>query len=40
MAGSRPGNVIAGTWASMLNHGRDGYKKQADGILKAHKNMR
>ena len=24
MAGSRPGNVIAGTWASMMKHGREG----------------
>jgi sphinganine-1-phosphate aldolase len=26
MAGSRPGAVIAGTWASVLKHGRDGLK--------------
>ena len=25
IAGSRPGNVIAGNWAAMLRYGRDGY---------------
>lgn len=40
MAGSRPGNVIAGTWASMLSLGREGLKKQAAAILGASRNMR
>jgi len=40
MAGSRPGNVVAGTWASMLSMGRNGMKEKARGILQAHKNMR
>jgi sphinganine-1-phosphate aldolase len=35
MAGSRPGNVIAGTWASMLKHGYEGYKQKAKNILEA-----
>jgi glutamate/tyrosine decarboxylase-like PLP-dependent enzyme len=35
MAGSRPGNVIAGTWASMLKHGFEGYKQKAKNILEA-----
>lgn len=29
IAGSRPGSVIAGTWASMLKFGRNGYKEKA-----------
>jgi len=29
MPGSRNGSIIAGTWASIMNHGREGY------ILKA-----
>lgn len=33
MAGSRPGNVVAGTWASMLSMGRNGLKEKARGIL-------
>jgi len=35
IAGSRPGAVIAGTWASVLKHGRDGLKQKAAGILNA-----
>jgi len=35
MAGSRPGNVIAATWASMLKHGYEGYKQKAKNILEA-----
>jgi len=35
IAGSRPGNVIAGTWATMLKHGYDGLKEKAKGILEA-----
>eukprot|EP00759_Apiculatamorpha_spiralis_P026205 PhF_6_TR29299/c0_g1_i1/m.42958/K01634/SGPL1, DPL1; sphinganine-1-phosphate aldolase len=34
LAGSRPGNVIAGTWAAMMYHGDDGYKKNAADIIK------
>lgn len=29
IAGSRPGSVIAGTWASMLKHGQKGYQQKA-----------
>lgn len=25
IAGSRPGNIIAGTWAAMMKHGKEGY---------------
>jgi sphinganine-1-phosphate aldolase len=35
VAGSRPGSVIVGTWASMLKYGRDGLKQKAKGILEA-----
>ena len=35
LAGSRPGNVIAGTWAVMMKHGRDGYLATAKQILEA-----
>jgi len=35
MAGSRPGAVIAGTWASILKHGRNGLKAKAKKILDA-----
>jgi sphinganine-1-phosphate aldolase len=35
MAGSRPGNIIAGAWAAMLSVGRDGYKENAKIILSA-----
>jgi sphinganine-1-phosphate aldolase len=35
IAGSRPGSVIVGTWASMLKHGREGLKQKARGILEA-----
>ena len=24
LAGSRPGNIIAGTWASIMKHGKEG----------------
>jgi sphinganine-1-phosphate aldolase len=40
MAGSRPGCVIAGTWASMMKHGRAGLKQKSHGILEAQKNIR
>ena len=35
IAGSRPGSVIAGTWASMLKHGKKGLKAKAAKILHA-----
>ena len=35
MAGSRPGAVIAGTWAAMLKIGRNGYKEKARKIIEA-----
>jgi len=35
MAGSRPGSVISGTWASMLKHGKKGYAEQGKLILEA-----
>lgn len=35
IAGSRPGAVIAGTWASILKHGRNGLKEKAAKILLA-----
>ena len=35
IAGSRPGNVIAGTWAVMMKIGREGYIKNAKLILDA-----
>lgn len=33
IAGSRPGNIIAGTWASIMKHGREGYINRAREIL-------
>ena len=36
MAGSRSGGIIAATWASMMNHGQEGYikgKQISKGIL-------
>ena len=33
IAGSRPGAVIAGIWASMLKNGRNGLKDKASKIL-------
>ena len=35
MAGSRPGNIIAGAWAAMLSLGHNGYKENAKIILNA-----
>lgn len=35
VAGSRPGAVIVGTWASMLKYGKEGLKQKARGILEA-----
>lgn len=35
IAGSRPGNVIMGTWAVMLKLGQEGYAKNAKQILEA-----
>lgn len=40
LAGSRPGQVIVGTWASMLKHGRKGLAEKARGILEAQKQAR
>jgi sphinganine-1-phosphate aldolase len=40
IAGSRPGSVIAGTWASMLKHGKKGYAEKAKRILEAQKQIR
>lgn len=46
MAGSRSGGIIAATWASMINHGQDGYIAASKAIfdtlafiVKAVKNM-
>jgi sphinganine-1-phosphate aldolase len=33
MAGSRSGGIIAATWASLMNHGQDGYVKASQGIF-------
>lgn len=33
LAGSRPGNIIAGAWASLMKHGKDGYLVRAKEIL-------
>jgi len=35
MAGSRPGNIIAGAWAAMMSIGHKGYKENAKIILSA-----
>lgn len=35
IAGSRPGAVIAATWASILKYGRNGLKAKAKKILHA-----
>jgi len=40
IAGSRPGSVIAGTWASMKKHGRNGLKEKARKILLAQTSVR
>jgi sphinganine-1-phosphate aldolase len=40
IAGSRPGAVIAGTWASILKHGRKGLKEKARKILHAQTSIR
>jgi sphinganine-1-phosphate aldolase len=40
MAGSRPGSVIAGSWASLLKFGRNGLKEKARGILEAQKQIK
>ena len=34
-AGSKPGNVIAGTWAAMMNFGEDGYVEACRSIVTA-----
>lgn len=39
IAGSRPGNVIAATWASMLKHGKKGLESKAKGILEAQRQI-
>jgi sphinganine-1-phosphate aldolase len=36
MAGSRPGAIIAGTWASLVAIGESGYKTQALQIADVH----
>ncbi len=33
MAGSRSGGIIAATWASLVNHGIDGYTKATREIV-------
>eukprot|EP00760_Papus_ankaliazontas_P015456 PhM_4_TR16524/c0_g1_i1/m.40712/K01634/SGPL1, DPL1; sphinganine-1-phosphate aldolase len=33
MMGSRPGNVVAGTWAAMMYFGEDGYRRNAEAIV-------
>lgn len=40
VAGSRPGCVIVGTWASMMKFGREGLKAKAKGILEAQHNIK
>ena len=35
MAGSRPGNIIAGTWAALMKIGQTGYIENAKVILNA-----
>jgi sphinganine-1-phosphate aldolase len=40
IAGSRPGAVIAGTWSSILKHGRNGLKAKAKKILDAQHNIK
>jgi len=40
IAGSRSGAVIAGTWASLMSFGREGYKEKARAILEAARNIR
>lgn len=39
VAGSRPGSVIAGTWAAMTRIGRQGYIKIMRDILTAQKDI-
>jgi sphinganine-1-phosphate aldolase len=40
MAGSRPGNVVAGTWAVMMKIGESGYLENAKLILSACSNLK
>jgi sphinganine-1-phosphate aldolase len=40
MAGSRPGCVIVGTWASFLKHGTNGLKEKAKKILYAQQQVK
>jgi sphinganine-1-phosphate aldolase len=40
MAGSRPGNVVAGTWAAMMKIGKSGYLENAKLILSACSNLK
>ncbi|KAJ9456895.1 Sphingosine-1-phosphate lyase [Diplonema papillatum] len=35
LAGSRVGNVVAGTWAAMMHHGEEGYVKTSSAIVSA-----
>ena len=40
MAGSRPGNVVAGTWAAMMKIGESGYFENAKLVLTACSNLK
>lgn len=40
LAGSRPGAITAGTWATMLSIGDDGYKKSCAEIIEASRKLR
>ena len=35
IAGSRPGNIIVGTWAALLKTGVEGYEKKAKDVFEA-----
>jgi len=40
IAGSRPGNIIAATWATMMQFGKQGYREKAKIILDAVSNIK
>lgn len=40
IAGSRPGAIIAGTWAALMKQGREGFVAEAKKILTAAENIR
>ena len=40
IAGSRPGNIIAGTWAALMKQGREGFIEKAKTILTAAEKIR